>query len=198
MSVVGSTNSSFGREMGIGHRPVRATIAIPVVLACGLLGAVAGQLFPLPPAAVMRESPVASTSHESMPQAGAGRARLTATPQSRHERLAGPSPSLARPPDQSAAPPQAQASSELTQAVAPPVASQKTDPVERPSRATSRVGEGGQRAKHSNLLSDRIRRGKRERSAASRRRISGRERPAQQGQLSQLPFLGPVAGALLP
>ena len=197
MSVVGSINSSIA-AMGIGHRRVRAMIGIPVVVACGLLGAVAGQLFPLPPAAVMRESPVTSTSHEPMPQAGAGRATLTATPQSRQKGLAGSNQTLAHPPDQSAAPPQAQASSKLTQAAAPPVVSQKTDPVEQPSQARSRAGEGGQRAKHNNLLSDRIRRGKRERSAASRRRISGRERPAQPGQLSQLPLLGPVAGALLP
>jgi hypothetical protein len=193
MSVVGSINSSFAREMGIGHRRVRAMIGIPVVVACGLLGVVAGQFFPLPPAAVMRESPAISASHALMPrdQAGPGRATLTATPQSRHEGLAGLSESVASSPGQSAAPPREQASS-------PVVASQKTDAVEPPSQATSRVGEGPQRAKHNNLLSDRIRQRKRERSAASHRRRSGRERPAQQGQLSQLPLLGPVAGALLP
>jgi hypothetical protein len=199
MSVVGAINTSFGREMGIGHRRVPATIAIPVVVACGMLGVVAGLLFPLPPAAVTRESPAfLSASRESMPkhQAGAGRATLTATPQSRHEGLAGPSASLARQPDQSAAPPQERASSELTR-VAPPVGSQRSDLFEPPSQATSRVGEGRQPAKHNSLLSDRIRQAKRERSAAIRRRISGRERPAQRGQLSQLPFLGPVAGALL-
>ena len=191
MSIVGSIDCGVGREMGIGHRRVRAAIAVPVVGACGLLGAVAGQFFPLPSAAVMRESPAISAGHASMPrdQAGAGRATLTAAPQSRHEGLAGSSGSLARPPGQSAAPPHEQASS-------PPVASQKTDPVEQP--ATSKVGEGRQRAKHDNLLSDRIRQGKPERSAARHRRISGRERPAQQGQLSQLPILGSVAGALLP
>ena len=181
MSVVGSINSSFARQMSIGHRRVRAMIGIPVVVACGLLGAVAGQFFPLPPAAVMH--PAISTSHASIPkdQAGAGRATLTT----------GSSASVASPPGQSAAPPREQGSS-------PVVASQKTDAVEQPSHATSRVGEGRQHANHNNLLSDRIRQGKRERSAASRRRIRGRERPAQQGQLSQLPFLGPVTGALLP
>jgi hypothetical protein len=82
MSVVGSVNSNLAREMGIGHRRVRAMIGIPVVVACGLLGAVAGQFFPLPPAAVMRESPAISSSHASMPkdQAGASRATLAATP----------------------------------------------------------------------------------------------------------------------
>jgi hypothetical protein len=193
MSIVGSINCGSGRDMGIGRRRVRAAIAVPVVVACGLLGAVAGQFFPLPPAAVMGESPAISASHATLPkdQAGAGRAMPIATPQSRHEGLAGSSESVARPPGQSAAPPQEQASSPL-------VASQKTDPVEQPSQATSRVGEGRQRAKHNNLPSDRIRQGKPERSAARHRRISGRERPAQQGQLSQLPILGPVAGALLP
>ena len=192
MSVVGSINSSIA-AMGIGHRRVRAMIGIPVVVACGLLGAVAGQLFPLPPAAVMGESPAISTSHASLlkDQAGAARATLTATPQSRHQGLAGSSESVARPPGQSAAQPREQASS-------PVVASQKTDAVEPPSQATSRLGEARHRAKHDDLLSDRIRHAKRQRSAASHRRIRGRERPAQQGQLSQLPFLGPVAGALLP
>ena len=198
MSVVSAMNSSLRGEMGAGRRRVRATIAMPVVVSCGLLGVVAGLLFP-PPAAVTRESSAFfSTGHESMPKAepGAGRAVPAATPQPRDEKLSGSSEPLTPQPDRSASTPQEQASSERTEVAAPLAASQKYDAVEQPSQATSRVAQGRQRAKHDNLPSDHIGQGKRERSA--RRRISRRVRPAKQGQLSQLPILGPVAGILLP
>jgi hypothetical protein len=183
MSVVIAMNSGLRGEMGAGHRRVRAIVAIPVVVGCTLLGTVLGLLFPLPPAAVTREGPaVLFVSHERMPKEGtrAG-STLTATPQSRHEELPAASESLIREPAQSASRPQGQSRSELTQDAAPVVVSQKPDPIEQPSQATSKIGEERHRAKRKNLLSDRMRRER-------------RERPPW----SQLPILGPVAGALLP
>jgi hypothetical protein len=184
MSVVSAMHSGLRGEMGAGHRRVRAVVAIPVVIGCALLGAAAGLLFPLPPAAVTHEAPAILWASHEPTQKGQGTGAgptLTAIPQSRHEGLAGASESLIHGPAQSASTPQGQARSELTQDAAPLVVSQKPDPIERTSQATSRIGEGRHRAKHKNLLSDRMRRARRERSA-----------------WSQLPLLGPVAGALLP
>jgi hypothetical protein len=181
MRVVSAMNSGLRGEMGPRHRRVRATVAIPVVVGCAVLGTVAGLLFPLPPAAVTRERPVLlSVSHEPMPKdqgRGVG-PTPTATAQFRHDELGASEPPIdAR--DQPTSTPQGQARSALTQDAAPLVASQKSDSIEQPSKATSRVGEGRHRAKHK--LSDRMRRERREQSA-----------------WSQLPIFGPVAGALLP
>jgi len=184
MSVMRATNSGLRGEMGAGHRRVRAMVAIPVVVGCALLGTIAGLLFPLPPAAVTREGrALLSVSHEPMAKdqgTGAG-PTLTRTSQSRHEGLPRASASMIDAPAQSASTPQGQARSGLTQDAAPLAASQKPDPMQKPSQAASRVGEVRHRARHKNLLSDRMRRPKREQFA-----------------WSQLPILGPVAGALLP
>jgi hypothetical protein len=183
MSVVSAMHSGSRGENGAGHRRVRWVVAIPVVVGCALLGTVAGLLFPLPPAALTREGPaLLSVGHEPMPedQGSAAGPKLTTTPHSRHEGVPRASASPTDEPAQSASTRQGQARSELTQDAAPRVVSEKPDAIEMPRRATSRVGEGRHRAKHRNLLSDRMRQ-RREQSA-----------------WSQLPFLGPVAGALLP
>jgi hypothetical protein len=185
MSVVSAMSSGVQGDGDVGSRRVRARVALPIVAVCALLGVVAGVVFPLP-AAMLSAVSAPIPKHGS----GSGQAKPTKTPQSSGEALPSVSPIH---PDPSLSTPQEQARSGLTRAESPLVVTQKPDPLEEPSQAASRAGERRHRAQRKNVLSDRMRHGKRERSAALRRRPR-----APQGQFSQLPIVGPVAGAILP
>ena len=164
------------------HRRVRAIVAIPVVISCGAVGAAAGVLFPLHPAAVSRQAPT-----------------LVAEP----ETPRGARPSIVRAADvvaQARSAPREVLPAALTSPAAAPSAPREPLAVAPQSRDASPTAEEPLRPRHRS--SERIVRAKRGLHAQQRNRtVAGAPSQAKgsaKGSLSQLPIIGPVAGVLLP
>jgi hypothetical protein len=162
-----------------GHRRVRIIVAIPVVILCGALGAVAGVLFPLHPPAVSPQP--ASAQPELANGAGPPVVRVrkgaaqpeAVTREVSPATLAAPSAAALAPDEPLAAAPQSKQASET-----------KEEPPGSRHRRFARFvrAKRGQHARQRN------------RAVAGEAGLA----KAPKGSLSQLPIIGPVTGLLSP
>jgi hypothetical protein len=163
-----------------GRRRVHAVIAIPVVLLCGALGAVAGVMFPMRPAAVLPppSSPEAAPPNRELPPAAPVPQDGIALPKGDAGEV---SPAAATLP--------AREPSAAVEAVAPLL------PKEPRSKDAASASEERQRQRRRTF--ERMVRVRRDQHAQLRRRgPSGQASPKK--SISAMPLFGPVAGMLLP
>jgi hypothetical protein len=164
-----------------GRRRVHAVIAIPVVLLCGALGAVAGVMFPMRPAVVLPQSlssPEAAPANRELPPVAPVPQDGVAQPKGDAGEM---SPAAATLP--------AREPSEAVEAVAP---SLPNVPQSKDAASASEERQRQRRRTFERMV--RVRRGQH----AQLRRRAPAGQASKKGSISAMPLFGPVAGMLLP